>query len=689
MNPQLALSVSYLARVPVPELPSAIVGAIARDCVALKSTLVSLDPSERCFGSQCELADRLALLGTLATLHALEGWSERLVFDAYALSTEDTAAVLAETGTPAGWHPLLPGYDALPNLPDGLPAPPAGLVEHLAAHERRELSPADLAALQSRLRALYEAGPGAAPDEQDSPAVSDEDGGEDEEAPAGACIPIPPETFLEELSLKLQVHPISVYWLLKQGIERDGWRCLPEERRVLEDRVTVQVLRLLGHRWPRQVEAGEPVPAWADRDGVIPLTPGTDEPALVERLRARLAADTADGDGRGFEREFVEVLGTPLERWLFTDFFAHHTSQFKKRPVAWQLQSGPFRRGRAPAFACLVYCQAVNGDTLPKIRSHYVVPLRQRMETELRGIEGIPEPSRTERQRLRRDELHERVAELAAFEERLVGVERAGFAAAGLPENALRDGIVKLTRDVLERLRAALVAAAAVGEWKAAGAPAGDGLTKALDEAVAGLPGRCGALAPAGMPAAGGATGPAEGHAAVTDAVAAIVRRALDGLRGAWDDAAKAWLKAAVAAVNEQNLGRRRVEELRNTRKALDEVGKAIAAWRPADLAEWGPWVGTLPLYDAVSSPRHGDPLPATPAEHAEGEARYFPDVNDGVRVNLAPLQKAGLLASNVLKAHDVETAIADRAVWRSDERRWCREGKLPRPGWWPGSETS
>jgi hypothetical protein len=25
----------------------------------------------------------------------------------------------------------------------------------------------------------------------------------------------------------------------------------------------------------------------------------------------------------------------------------------------------------------------------------------------------------------------------------------------------------------------------------------------------------------------------------------------------------------------------------------------------------------------------------------------------------------------------------ADRAAWRDDERRWCRKGKLPKPGWW------
>ena len=48
------------------------------------------------------------------------------------------------------------------------------------------------------------------------------------------------------------------------------------------------------------------------------------------------------------------------------------------------------------------------------------------------------------------------------------------------------------------------------------------------------------------------------------------------------------------------------------------------------------------------------------------------------VRVNIAPLQKAGLLAADVLAKKDVDKAIADRAQWRADERRWCREGKLP-----------
>jgi hypothetical protein len=41
--------------------------------------------------------------------------------------------------------------------------------------------------------------------------------------------------------------------------------------------------------------------------------------------------------------------------------------------------------------------------------------------------------------------------------------------------------------------------------------------------------------------------------------------------------------------------------------------------------------------------------------------------------VNVAPLQKAGLLAAEVIAKKDLEKAISDRAEWRADERRWCR----------------
>ena len=58
---------------------------------------------------------------------------------------------------------------------------------------------------------------------------------------AGAHIPIPTETFLEELSVKMQLHPISVYWLLEELQAIELVHCLPEEKRLLEDHLSVLV----------------------------------------------------------------------------------------------------------------------------------------------------------------------------------------------------------------------------------------------------------------------------------------------------------------------------------------------------------------------------------------------------------------------------------------------------------------
>ena len=66
-----------------------------------------------------------------------------------------------------------------------------------------------------------------------------------------------------------------------------------------------------------------------------------------------------------------------------------------------------------------------------------------------------------------------------------------------------------------------------------------------------------------------------------------------------------------------------------------------------------------------------------------EQEASYRPDPTAGARVNLAPLERAGLLSAPVLGRVEVVTAIADRARWRAAERRRCRQGTLPAPTWW------
>ncbi|MBX2997170.1 MAG: hypothetical protein KF893_01575 [Caldilineaceae bacterium] len=57
-----------------------------------------------------------------------------------------------------------------------------------------------------------------------------------------------------------------------------------------------------------------------------------------------------------------------------------------------------------------------------------------------------------------------------------------------------------------------------------------------------------------------------------------------------------------------------------------------------------------------------------SPASHAAllaQEEAWQVDINYGVRVNIAPIQQAALLAGDVLAKKDVDKAIADRARWR------------------------
>jgi len=112
-------------------------------------------------------------------------------------------------------------------------------------------------------------------------------------------------------------------------------------------------------------------------------------------------------------------------------------------------------------------------------------------------------------------------------------------------------------------------------------------------------------------------------------------------------------------------------------------VRDVIESWLYPEALTWEPWLAGQEMYDQLSSLNAKRSPPRTVREFVQQESLYHPDINDGVRVNIAPLQDAGLLTADVLAGKDVGKAIADRAAWRDDERRWCREGKLPKPGWW------
>jgi hypothetical protein len=519
------LGEGYVPLVPVPPRASELQFPEVKLSLALSESLTSSKPVEfecdpQALNSPGSSGNALFKdYATAAILHTCETHTESKVLTAYSLSEEDFHSIFQEAGTPTGMFPLIRGYDSANLCLTPLVELSNYRFQFVTDGSPMRVEVENLSALKDYLKACFEAGPGTKIEESQNP---DEDDDEDEGAAVGTRMPIPPETFLEELSQKLEIHPISVYWLLNEGVEKQGWRCLPEDCRLWSDRITVVALRLLGHRWPKQVEAREPVPDWAEPNGIIPLTPVAKESALFERVQERLRADEIDA------RDFSELVGKPIDAWLATEFFKHHTKQFKKRPIAWQLQSGKFTARRSPAFACLVYYHKLDGDTLHKLRAQYVGPLRQRLEIELRGIQTVAAEARSDRQEKRRTELEDAIEELTTFDAKLEQAAREGFATPGLKK--------LLESEPLDR-------------W-------------------------C----------------------------------SYDGKR----------------------------------------------------------------------------PHPRTKADLIAQESAYAPDINDGVRVNIAPLQKAGLLAADVLAKRDIDKAIADRAQWRADERRWVREGKLPQPGWWP-----
>jgi hypothetical protein len=138
-------------------------------------------------------------------------------------------------------------------------------------------------------------------------------------------------------------------------------------------------------------------------------------------------------------------------------------------------------------------------------------------------------------------------------------------------------------------------------------------------------------------------------------------RRHVEQARKAGDDTEAALATARIHELEDFAQRLRQVEESGFACPALDD----LLAGEPLDR-----WSG-----DGVFPPADREALLAQ-------EQAWRVDINDGVRVNVAPLQAAGLLAGDVLNKKDLPKAIADRARWRSDERRWVRAGKLPRCGW-------
>jgi hypothetical protein len=730
----------YLAKVPLPSTHTHELLSIERACVSLKGTSVATDPTERSFNSievasYCRSQMSKTLLGfrLAAALHACETVCEMLIYADYKLNDSDIAYLEQITGVPCGKLPLVVelGDDPATEIAEALECLTQVLMEHgiecppllqrMAVRQTRIIDKVTSSTLRSTIRGLFiqNASNAAYQDEtelEQSTEPDEDEEGEGEVEDIG--VPIPSQTLIETISRTTGIHPLSVYRIVRHGVENDGWRCVGFEARAWLDHASVIVLSQFGFRWPNDSAEFQSISDVTVLDGLVPITPLANSTTLVERVRQKASGDNYE------ITQFAEVIGKPIETWLATEFFKYHTTQFKRRPIAWQVQSGSFTTRSTPAIACLIYYHKLDSDLLRKVRK-MAEDLRKSRETELRGIITVAPEARSDRQEARRVELEDTIAELQRFDTTLESVATSGFGPESLRpklrQYALDDAMLAMKACWLSRL-SDQVHADPLQDWLKAAAEASlhPDLGRWITSAMLRLEGHCAQVGPQAPDQSELETDPTavELAAIIGPEAASIHAKALFLACEVWwsqlDRAVFAPLKEQIKQLKaeqkeceailksepepDEATTRRlkaRVKELKAEVKSLDkrlkeqttkakQVREQIEGWKSDEPATWGEWLAEQPMFDRISSLDRRRPAPKTIAEFIAQESLYAPDINDGVRVNIAPLQRASILAADVLAAKDLDKAIADRAEWRSDERRWVREGKLPQPGWWP-----
>ena len=133
----------------------------------------------------------------------------------------------------------------------------------------------------------------------------------------------------------------------------------------------VALARLLGYRWPTELDASmelaneqrqwvedcDTLLSYADQDGIVCLSPIRGERSAAERLRSLLAVAFGEDWTSAKERELLMAAPrntttnstTSLDDWLRKNFFAQHCKLFQSRPFIWQIWDG-----NAHGFSALV-----------------------------------------------------------------------------------------------------------------------------------------------------------------------------------------------------------------------------------------------------------------------------------------------------------------------------------------------
>ena len=147
-------------------------------------------------------------------------------------------------------------------------------------------------------------------------------------------------------------HPCdSVVWDEEQKWTAEG------PLRTDETTLQVALARLLGYRWPAEVdgamELADEQRAWvkrceallpfADEDGIVCIPPVRGEASAADRLLNLLAAAYGDAWSTNVLADLlkqVDHAGKSLEAWLRDKFFTQHCKLFQHRPFIWQIWDG-------------------------------------------------------------------------------------------------------------------------------------------------------------------------------------------------------------------------------------------------------------------------------------------------------------------------------------------------------------
>lgn len=127
------------------------------------------------------------------------------------------------------------------------------------------------------------------------------------------------------------------------------------ELRVDESVLQVAVARLLGYRWPAEldpemelaaeqrewVERCQALAGFVDDDGIVCLPPVRGEKAADQRLEALLQAAYGDAWTTPLKNRLLDAVGSKsLSLWLRDKFFEQHCKLFQHRPFIWHIWDG-------------------------------------------------------------------------------------------------------------------------------------------------------------------------------------------------------------------------------------------------------------------------------------------------------------------------------------------------------------